>query len=88
VKNYNYSINNSGVKVELIPTFNGIKSLEKKVDLKTELSLIKKHTDYPIYTSPLSLPSMFNDFGRQGALTQLEITFNNSKKIIYSECLI
>jgi hypothetical protein len=34
-ENYNYSIiNNSGVKVELIPTFNGIKSLEKKVDLE------------------------------------------------------
>ena len=86
-KNYNYSIiNNSGVKVELIPTFNGIKSLEKKVDLENGAVFNKKHTDYPIYTSPLSIPSMFNDFGGQGALTQLEITFNNSKKIIYSKC--
>ena len=86
-KNYDYSIvNSSGVKVELIPTLNGVKSLERKIILENRTVFNKKHTDYPIYTSPLNIPSIFSDFGKQGIITHLEITFDNTKKIIYSEC--
>jgi hypothetical protein len=64
-KKYNYSIiNNSAVKVELIPTLNGVKSLERKIILENGAVFNKTHTDYPIYTNPLNMRSFFNDFGK------------------------
>jgi hypothetical protein len=45
-----------------------VKSLEKKSRFRKRMSF-KKAYRLSIYTSPLSLPSMFNDFGRQETLT-------------------
>jgi hypothetical protein len=88
IKKYNYTvINNSGVTVEVIPYYNDVKDLSNKVIIINSDKINFKYTSSPpsqgflrMSEVPFSgLPTKFN-------LTGIEITFNNSKKIIYQEC--
>lgn len=85
-KHYDYSVvNNSGVTVEIIPYVNGVKEVNNKVTIQNGASFNKKYTDYAPYGGTLSMRNLFKS-NTVGLTTHLEITFNNSKKIIYEEC--
>ncbi len=85
VRNYNYTItNNSGVMVEMIPYFSGVKDGNYKVIINNGEKFNKTYTDRPPYKGLLMFAIPF--YGSKSNLTHIEITFNNSKKIIYQGC--
>lgn len=87
-RKYNYTItNNSGVIIEMIPYYNGVKDIANKVILKNTDKINKIFTDTPPYGGGLLMQYIpFSDSSIQNNLTHVEITFNNSKKIIYQQC--
>ncbi|HEX8574821.1 MAG TPA: hypothetical protein VF677_00860 [Flavobacterium sp.] len=85
-KKYDYTIiNNSGARVELVPFINGVNRIDRKITLENGAQFNKKHTDYPIYNNPLNFILIFTEFSTLGGSDQIEITFNNTKKIIYND---
>lgn len=87
-RKYNYSIiNNSGVTVEMIPYFSGEKDLKHKVILNNTDKINETYTDRPPYTAgQLTMPlTPFYDY-KYYDVTRVEITFNNSKKMIHEGC--
>ncbi len=84
-KNYDYSVvNKSGVIVEIIPYMDGNKKNDNKQVLQNNQIFNKKYTDYAPY-SGFSMGTLFIA-NTCSALTHLEITFNNSRKVIYKTC--
>jgi hypothetical protein len=87
-RKYNYTItNNSGVMIEIIPYYSGAKDITNKVILNNADKIDKTFTDTPPYGGGLLMQYIpFSGSSIQNNLTHIEITFNNSKKIIYQEC--
>ncbi|MEN9913819.1 MAG: hypothetical protein RL528_553 [Bacteroidota bacterium] len=84
---YNYTItNNSGVMVEMIPYFSGVKNLNYKITINNGGNINETYTDKPPYTGGLVMDAIPFSGSFQNNLTHIEITFNNSKKIIYQGC--
>jgi hypothetical protein len=86
-KKYNYTIiNNSGVTVEITPYLDKLKDINYKVILKPNEKINKTLADRPPYAGPLTMYSLpFPKFYKSN-LTSIEITFNNSKKMIHEGC--
>lgn len=83
---WNYKIiNNSGIAVELIPYYNGVKNKDKKINLtNNKFSELNIKSVPPLYGSiKMSDFFYYPDLGR---LSQVEIVFNNTKKVIYDTC--
>ena len=84
---YDYTIvNNSGYTVNLIPYYyNGPKDLNHKITLNNGQSINKKLDVYPPYNDNLHFISFFDNFA---GVTGVEITFNNTRRLIYhsSDC--
>ena len=85
---YNYTItNNSGATVEIIP-FNrqGDKVNNKKIILLNNQSINQNFKDLGPYVGYSMKGLLFNYFNNTPT-TKIEITFINTKKLIYSECV-
>ena len=87
-REYDYTVaNNSGVTIEIIPYYSGIKDITNKVIINNTDKINFKHTDRPPYGgSPRMSGVPFSGSPTKFNLTHIEITFNNSKKIIYQDC--
>jgi hypothetical protein len=88
-REFNYTItNNSGVKIEMIPYFSGVKDVTNRVILNNADLINKTYTDRPPYSAVFRMYKIpFVDASTNlNNLTHIEITFNNLKKIIYQEC--
>jgi hypothetical protein len=84
-RKYNYTVtNNSGAVIEMIPYFTGVKDINYKVTINNGEKFNKTYTDRPPYKGLLMFAIPF--YGSKSDLTHIEITFNNSKKIIYKGC--
>ena len=87
-KTYNYTIkNNSNLKVELVPYFNGIVNHnQKKILQKNEIIDLQKKVIAP-YNDGINMTSFFTtNQPYLGSITHIEVVFDNSKKVIYQEC--
>jgi hypothetical protein len=86
-RKYNYTVtNNSGAVIEMIPYFSGVKDMNNKVIIKNGEKFNKTYTDRPPYKGGLVMDAVPFYGSNQNNLTHIEITFNNSKKIIYQGC--
>jgi len=86
-KHYNYTIENkSNQKVDIIPFINGQVDYSAKVSIDINNSFNLQKDDYPPYQGGLVMYGIFLDPKTLGTLTQVEIVFNNNKKIIYNDC--
>ena len=86
-KNFDYTIKNeSGMKIELVPYYNGqISYINKLILNQNEIINLKKEVSPP-YNDGLLMSSFFINTPSSGNLTHVEVVFNNTKKIIYQEC--
>ncbi len=86
-KHYNYTIkNSSNQKVELVPYINGQVDYSAKVSIDINKDFNLQKDDFPPYQGGLVMYGIFLDPKKLGTLTQVEIVFNNNKKIIYDDC--
>lgn len=88
-RTFNYTIaNTSGVKIEMIPYYNGAKDITNKVILNNADKINKTFTDIPPYSAYFRMYKIpFVDLSTNlNNITHIEITFNNSKKIIHEGC--
>lgn len=87
-RNYNYRIsNNSGVVVEMIPFYDGVKDISNKVIVKNLADIKYQFTDTPPYGGgPRMEYIAFTSSKIQNNLTHIEVVFDNKKKVIYQEC--
>lgn len=86
-KHYNYTIkNNSSHKVELVPYFNNQADYSAKVTISNNESFNLKKDDDPPYYGSLSMYNIFIKPTALQNLTQVEIVFDNTKKVIYEDC--
>lgn len=82
---YNYSIvNNSGAEVNIVPYISGVAAPDLKIVLPNGQSINKVRKDQPPYQGQLYMSSLvYPEFPAGINYTQVEFTFNNSKRIIH-----
>jgi hypothetical protein len=88
-RKYNYTVtNNSGAMIEMIPYYGGTKDITNKVTINISDEINKTYTDRPPYGGAFRMQyaPFFGSSSIQNDLTHIEITFNNSRKLIYQEC--
>lgn len=86
-RKYNYSIiNKSGSTIEIIPYYDGIKKIEHKISINDNNLINKTYTEVTPYQGGLTMGGFFIKSSIIEPLTQVEIVFNNSKKVVYEVC--
>lgn len=86
-RKYNYNIlNKSGLTVEIIPYYGGIKKIENKIIINNNNFINKTYTEVPPYQGGLTMGNFFIKSSIIEPLTNVEITFNNTKKVVYEVC--
>ena len=87
-RNYNYRIsNNSGVVIEMMPFYNGVKDISNKVIVKNLADIKYQFTDTPPDGGGPRMEYIALTSSKiQNNLTHIEVFFDNKKKVIYQEC--
>ncbi len=88
-RTYNYTLTNkSGVNVTFIPYYNDSIDLDRKVVLENNKSLNKKETFIDPIGGLAMVDLILDDKGKpyKSALTDIEVVFNNKKKVLYKNC--